>query len=124
MLVAVPTFHGRVSPTFDFCHRVTFWQMEGKAFQKMADKKCKQTDLIEKAMNLQAMGTELLLCGAIGPVVEQNLKSRGIQVVAGVAGDVHEVLAAFACGALDEPRFRLPGAGSRQPEAGGGPADG
>ena len=119
MLVAVPTFHGRVSPTFDFCHRVTFWQVEGLACQKLADKKCKQVDPIEKAANLQAMGTDLLLCGAIGQVLELNLKARGIQVVSGIAGDVMAVLAAFMRGALDEPRFRIPGASAKQPSPGG-----
>lgn len=120
MLVAVPTFHGRVSPTFDFCHRVTFWQMEGKRFQKLADKQCRQADPLEKALRLEAMGTEVLLCGAIGQVLEMSLKAKGIEVVSGLAGEVLEVLTAFACGALDEPRFRMPGAGQEQRQPGGG----
>ena len=110
MLVAVPTFHGRVSPTFDFCHRVTFWQMERMDFQKVADRKCKQADPLEKASNLQAMGTDLLLCGAISPFLQLSLEAKGIRVVSGLAGKVPEVLAAFTCGALEDPRFRIPGA--------------
>ena len=119
MLVAVPTFQGRVSPTFDFCHRVTFWQMEGMGFQKLADKKCRQADPFEKAVNLQAMGTDLLLCGAIGQVLEMNLEARGIRVLSGIAGEVREVLTAFTRGALDDPRFRIPGAISKQSLPGG-----
>jgi len=121
MLVAVPTFQGRVSPTFDFCHRVTFWQMEGAEFAKVIDRKCRQTDPLEKAANLQAMGTDLLLCGAISQQLAKNLEARGVRVVSGLAGDVREVLAAMARGALDEPRFRIPGAVGKQPVSGGAP---
>ncbi|BDU73563.1 NifB/NifX family molybdenum-iron cluster-binding protein [Mesoterricola silvestris] len=119
MLVAVPTFHGRVSPTFDFCHRVTFWQVEGMAFQKLANKKCRPTDPFEKAVRLQAMGTEMLLCGAIGTVLKIHLEAMGIQVLSGIAGEVREVLTAFTTGALHEPRFRIPGAPGNPPIPGG-----
>jgi len=121
VLVAVPTFHGRVSPTFDFCHRVTFWQMEGMGFQKVADRKCRQADPFEKAANLQAMGTDLLLCGAIGQDMAMTLEARGIRVVSGIAGDVREVLAAYARGGLGEARFRIPGSIDPQPIPGGAP---
>jgi len=119
VLVAVPTFHGRVSPTFDFCHRVTFWQMEGLGFQKVADRKCRQADPYEKAANLQAMGTDLLLCGAIGQDLAMCLEARGIRVVPGIAGDVRGVLAAYARGGLGEPCFRIPGSIDKEPIPGG-----
>ena len=119
MLVAIPTFHGRVSPTFDFCHRVTFWRLDEGGSRKVADRKCKQMAPDEKAARLQAMGADLLLCGAIGQALEMNLKAKGIQVMSGIAGDVLEVIAAFACGSLNEARFQIPGANSKEPILGG-----
>jgi predicted Fe-Mo cluster-binding NifX family protein len=55
------------------------------------------------------MGVEVLLCGAIGRDLEEDIRSRGIEVVSGLAGEVAEVVAAYRCQALNEPRFRLPG---------------
>jgi len=115
MLLAVPTYHDRVAPAFDFCHRVTFWRLDGKGFKKIANRKCLAVGTEEKAANLQAMGTEVLLCGAISTTLEQSLNARGIKVLCGFAGEVVEVVAALASGALDDPRFQLPGANSKQP---------
>jgi predicted Fe-Mo cluster-binding NifX family protein len=119
MLVAIPTFHGRVSPTFDFCRRVTFWRLDEGGFRKIADRRCKPMAPEEKGARLQAMGADLLLCGAIGQTLEMTLKARGIQVISGVAGSVLEVIAAFACGALNEARFQIPGANAKEPILGG-----
>ncbi|MBK8793784.1 MAG: hypothetical protein IPN59_11730 [Holophaga sp.] len=119
MLVAIPTFHGRVAPTFDFCHRVTFWRLDEEGFRKIADRKCKPLESGEKAARLQAMGTDWLLCGAIGKPLEMSLRSRGIQVLSGIAGAVVEVIAAFACGALSEARFQVPGANAKELILGG-----
>ena len=119
MLVAVPTFHGRVAPTFDFCHRVTFWRLDEQGVRKIADRQCKPLEPEEKAAKLQALGTELLVCGAIGCALETNLKSRGIKVLSGIAGEVPEVMAALACGALNDARFQLPGATPKEPFLGG-----
>jgi len=121
MLVAIPIFHGRVSPTFDFCHRVTFWRLDEGGFRKIADRKCKPMVAEVKATRLQAMGADVLLCGAIGQALEMSLKARGIHVVSGVAGEVLEVIAAFACGSLNEARFQIPGANRKEPILGGAP---
>jgi predicted Fe-Mo cluster-binding NifX family protein len=55
------------------------------------------------------MGVDVLLCGAIGKDIEEDIRSRGIEVVSGLAGEVAEVVAAFRCQALGQPRFRVPG---------------
>jgi predicted Fe-Mo cluster-binding NifX family protein len=121
MLLAVPTYNDRVAPTFDFCHRVSFWRVEGQETRKIADRKCTADSIGEKAAHLQAMGTELLLCGAVSSGLLQDLNARGIKVLSGLAGDVAEVVSAFACGSLNNARFQLPGADSKPIRIGGGP---
>ena len=115
MLLAVPTHHERVAPAFDFCHTVGFWRLDGQGFKKIAERKCTAADPDEKAARLQAMGTEVLLCGAISTALEANLAARGIKVHSGISGAAVEVVAAFACGALNDLRFQLPGAYPKQP---------
>lgn len=56
-----------------------------------------------------AAGVEVLLCGAITPEAAAAVRAHGITVVMGVAGPVATVVAAYACGSLDQPQFKLPG---------------
>jgi len=109
MLVAIPEFQGRVSPTFDFCHRVALWRLDARGVHRAGHRKCNGLDSGERAPRLQSLGVEVLLCGAIGKELEEDLRSRGIAVVPGLAGEVAEVVAAYRCQALGQQRFRMPG---------------
>lgn len=109
VLVAVPEFNGRVSPTFDFCHRISLWRLDERGFQKMGEKKCSSLGSGERAEKLQSIGVGLLLCGAIGQELEGDIRRRGIEVLAGLSGSVVEVVAAYASRTLDHPKFKLPG---------------
>lgn len=109
MLVAVPEFQGRVSPTFDFCHRLTLWRVDSLGCRRAAVKTCRRSTPEERAGKMQAAGVEVLLCGAMSEDAHGLLEHCGIVVVEGLAGPVEQVVAAFMCGALDAPRFRLPG---------------
>ena len=108
-MIAVPEFRGRVSPTFDFCHRVTLWRVDGRGARKVGTRRCRATSNRERLAELLAAGVEVLLCGAVAPESAVELRAHGIEVVMGVSGPVATVVAAFVCGALDRPQFRLPG---------------
>jgi predicted Fe-Mo cluster-binding NifX family protein len=109
VLLVVPEFQGRVSPTFDFCHRVTLWRVDDHGCRRVGVRTCKRSTTAERVERLESCEAEVLLCGAIGDEAVQLLQARGIRVVMGVAGPVAQVVAAFACGALDDSRYRLPG---------------
>jgi predicted Fe-Mo cluster-binding NifX family protein len=109
VLVAVPEFNGRVSPTFDFCHRVTLWKVDVRGSRRVGVRTCRQASMGERATQLRALGVTVLLCGAIGNAAARTLEAAGLQVLMGIAGPVPEVVAAFVCGGLDDPRFWLPG---------------
>lgn len=109
MLLAVPEFRGRVSPALDFCHKVTLWRLDEKGARLVGQRRCKDLSPHERALKLQALGVQVLLCGAIGQELERDIRSLGIEVHSGLAGKVAEVVEAYGCQALDQPRFRLPG---------------
>jgi predicted Fe-Mo cluster-binding NifX family protein len=108
-LVAVPEFNGRVSPTFDFCHRVTLWRMDERGCRRIGVRTCHQSTTDERAAQLRSCRVGTLLCGAIGEEAARVLRSCGIQVLMGFSGPVEQVVAAYVCGALEDPRFCLPG---------------
>ncbi len=109
MLVAVPIFNDRVAPAFDFCQRVTLWRVDGLGCRLVSSRRCSCRGPAERAARLQAMGAHVLLCGAIGQPASEDLVTRGIRVRSGLCGNVMEIVAALACGALEDPRFQMPG---------------
>jgi len=119
MLLAVPEFRGRVSPAFDFCHRVTLWRLDDRGVRQVGQRRCKNLGPHERPRALHALGVQVLLCGAIGRELERDILSLGIEVHSGLAGKVAEVVEAYGCQALDQPRFRLVGT-NLPPELPGG----
>ena len=111
MLLAVPEFNGRVAPTFDYCHKVTLWRLDSSGARKVGERKCSSFGPAERSAKLAAIGVDVLLCGAIGVALGEDIGKRGIRVISGLCGDVVEVVAAYASHTLDHPKFRMPGAG-------------
>lgn len=68
----------------------------------------------QKVDRLQTLKIETLICGAISAPLREELVARGVRVIAFVAGDVDEVLLAFAAEMLPDPRFSMPGCGGRR----------
>jgi len=109
VIVAVPEFNGRVSPTFDFCHRVNLWRVDERGCRRIKVRTCHGSTPEERAAQLRSCGVQVLLCGAIGAESARLLRAGGLEVVMGLSGTVCEVVAAWVCGALEDPRFSLPG---------------
>lgn len=112
VLIAVPEFRGCISPAFDFCHRITLWRLGDKGFTKAGERRCRSLGPGERAARLSQMGVKVLLCGAIGAELAQDIRGRGITVISGLSGEVLEIVAAYASETLDHPKFRMPGAPS------------
>lgn len=60
------------------------------------------------------LGVEVLICGAVSRDLEDELVASGIEVIAGIRGEVRAVVRAALRGSLMQPRFLLPGAQSRR----------
>ncbi|MDY6951565.1 MAG: NifB/NifX family molybdenum-iron cluster-binding protein, partial [Thermodesulfobacteriota bacterium] len=58
---------------------------------------------------LKRAGVTTLICGGISHTLHTILESSGISVITGIAGEVEEVLSAFASHRLDDPKFCMPG---------------
>ncbi len=110
MLVAVPEFNDRVSPTFDFCRKVSLWRLDDRGLIRQGEKRCEDLQCRERAAKLVEMEVDVLLCGAIGTEAAEEIGRRGIEIVPGLSGRVLRVVAAYACGMSDRPEFRMPGA--------------
>ena len=109
MRVAVPIFGGRVSSVFDWARELVVADHDGEA-----EKTRRTEDLAGLAppfrpRRLAQLGVETLLCGGISHPMAETVQMHGIRVMAGLAGDIDAVLAAFFEGRLPAPEFAMPG---------------
>lgn len=119
MKVAISTWNGRISPVFDVARTLLVLEIgeEGIAErreQSLGDGPAGRIERIADA------GVQVLLCGAISQPLAGMLAARGVRVVPFISGDVEEVIRAYLAGALDCPRFAMPGCGGRRMRLRGG----
>ena len=109
MRVAVPTFEGRVSSVFDWAQQLLVVDHDGKAEKRRREEGLAGLAPPFRAGHLVQLGVDVLLCGGISAPIAATVQSQGIRVLAGLAGEVDAVLAAFFAGRLPDPKFAMPG---------------
>ena len=71
-----------------------------------------KTGLLPAKVNqLEALGVEVLLCGAISRPLERMIRASGVKVIPCLRGSIEEIIAAYLVDGLSDPRFILPGLG-------------
>jgi len=112
--VAVPIFRSRVAPVFDYCVRVS-------VFDIGYDRQTERSELYlgtlaptERVDALIKEGVTTLICGGISDALDKLFQTSGISVIGGIAGPVEEVLEAFMSDRIDEPEYCMPGMGGEK----------
>jgi predicted Fe-Mo cluster-binding NifX family protein len=115
MKVGIAQWRGRVSPVFDAATSLLLVEIEaGEAVQR-ASVPLASSDALERAKQVSALGTELLICGTVSRPFEMALLSAGVKVIPCICGNIEEVLGAFLDGRLErEHAFLLPGCCGRR----------
>ncbi len=120
MLVAIPTWQGRVSPVFDVATRLTLMTLEGPAALETTEVAFTLQSVAARVEQLAQWKVNVLLCGAISGCLERLLKQRGIHVVPYVCGPVHEVLRNYLQNRLAQNGMIMPGCRCPDADRGGG----
>ena len=115
MKVGIAHWQGRVSPVFDVASSLLVVDLEAGQVVRRSSVPLTPSDPLERAREVSAVGTDLLICGTVSRPFEMALLSAGVQVIPCICGKVEEVLAAFVDGRLErESGFLLPGCCGRQ----------
>ena len=120
MKVALPTWDGRVSPVFDVAKRLLVVDVERGAEISRSEVYLEETQLAARASRVTALGTHVLICGAISWPLEVTLTSVGVRVIPQTCGPVEDVLRTFLAGQLANEAFLMPGGGGRRRRFRGG----
>ncbi len=112
-VVAIPEFHGRVSPVFDTCGQVLFFTVDERhrETKRLRTEDWSSVPRFQRAQRLRQAGTDLLLCGGISGWLARQILVQGVDVRAWVVGEIAEVLEAYQAGMLEDPVFNMPGCG-------------
>ena len=98
--IAVCSSRNRVCPRFDLTHEMLIFEGE-RAHDEHSEKVDVSHFSPEKILNmLMEREVTVLICGGIQKRFQQMFRQNDIDVIWGVVGEVHDVMRAYAKGAL------------------------
>jgi predicted Fe-Mo cluster-binding NifX family protein len=107
--VAIPIFESRVSPVLDSCSRLLCIDLEEGIEMRREEIAVQKLSVYERLDMLCRWGIKTVICAGISELMCSLLKSRNIESVSGVVGEVEKIINAYCCGNLDDPCFCMPG---------------
>lgn len=113
MRVALPIHGERISPVFDVAARFVLLDVNPGDEVTRREVRIEDRDPIAKTKRIVALGSHVLICGAISWPLESMLFSAGVRVIPNSCGSVEEVVAAFIAGDLTDQAFLMPGCRGR-----------
>ena len=111
MKVAVTVWEDTVSTVCDFSSRLLLFDVKGVEVKNRSFVPFETMILPERVNQLEGLGVEVLLCGAISRPLERMIRASGVKVIPCLRGSIEEVIAAYLVDGLSDARFILPGFG-------------
>jgi len=107
--LAIPVWDDQVSTTFDFARKLLIVEANGEREVSRKEVALGDEPVERKARRIRDLAVQVVLCGAISQPLARAVSQAGVEVIPYVAGQVDNVLAAYLCGQLAQPRFLQPG---------------
>lgn len=108
-MIAIPEHQGRVAPVFDTCRRIRVYVQDAEGHTLIAQDDWSGMAAPFRSARLNQLGVDVLLCGAISCGIEDQIHLQGIRLIAWLAGEVDDILAAFRNGRIMDPDYAMPG---------------
>ena len=100
MKVAIPRFHERVAPCFEYSATIAIFTIEGGKVVSQRDFALQSRVALDRVRLLRDQDVDVLICGGVQDTFEDLVKARGVKVISWVSGDVEELLSRFIKGTL------------------------
>ncbi len=114
MTIAVPTWRNQVSPVLDEAENFTVVEFKGGKQVKSVLINLAGKSQLERIKQLEAIGADVILCGAVSNYYYNLVSSRNIELIPWLRGNVNTVLSAFMSNGLEQKRFIMPGCRRRR----------
>ena len=119
MNLSVPVCDGRISPVFDVARRLLVVEIENGGEVSRREEPIPETHPMLRARYLDALGVNVLICGAISRPLERMLVSAGMTVIPNTCGPAEEIIRSFVSGKFTDRSFLMPGCCRRKRHRGG-----
>ena len=100
MKIAIPIFGNRISPRFDFSPEMWIIEVERGEVVRQEKLPTANLNLPQRLEQITSNGVDKVICGGIDGFCQNQLGSRGIDVVQDVIGDAEIVFDLFMRGRL------------------------
>jgi predicted Fe-Mo cluster-binding NifX family protein len=109
MRIAIANWNDRVSPVLDSAASLTVIEHGAAGETARRVLRLDGTEVGSRARQLNGLGLDVLICGAVSRPLYELLVTGGFEIVAFVAGEVDQVLTTFLRGGLPDRALVLPG---------------
>jgi len=99
--VAIPRFHERVAPCFEYSATITIFTVEEGRVISQRDFALQSRVALDRVRLLRDQEVDVLICGGVQETFEEVVKARGVEVISWVSGNVEELLKRFIRGSLE-----------------------
>ncbi|RJQ73295.1 MAG: hypothetical protein C4519_17885 [Desulfobacteraceae bacterium] len=108
MQVALTVWEGRISPLFDSTRMLLVAEVKGRRITARHYEPLDCDSAFSRADRLNALGVDVLICGAISDAFADSIEARGIKLVPFSSGEVEEVLKAYLTDDIASGRYHMP----------------
>jgi len=109
MRIAIPIWERKVSPVLDTASRLLILDIEEGSEHSRSEILLDEQDLSRRCLRVQALGVDILICGAVSRPFLRMLIASDVSVISGISGHAEDVLEACLQGNLGHSKFLMPG---------------
>jgi len=95
MRIALPIWQDKVSPLLDTASRLLIVDTKNKTEVFRFETYLDEVDISRRCQRIQSMELDVLICGALSRPFAMMLKAGGIDLIAGITGQIEKVLQTF-----------------------------
>jgi len=106
---AFSLWNERIAPVFDVARHIWIIDAEDGRVVGQTGRRFSSDDPFERALRLNTLQINHLICGAITRNTYNALHDRGIEVISFVAGSFDQVLQAWLNGSVNDGHLAMPG---------------
>jgi predicted Fe-Mo cluster-binding NifX family protein len=114
MKIAFAYWENRIAPVFDTARYVLVLELVDNRTISNRQEFLLEEQPLHKILQLQNMGVEVLVCGAVSRPVCEMIIDQGIKVFSFVAGELQMIVQAWLQGEIEHEKFAMPGCRGRR----------
>ncbi len=114
MKIAITEWNDRIAPVFDVTGQAIILEVNDDGIVREEKIALPEGCPREKVLFLREQDVRQLICGAISCHARMEAEIAGIKVHGFIAGDYHEIIAAWRKGLLSRAQYAMPGCGRQK----------